>query len=375
MVKTLVEEEITGLGAVPTLWSLMAQPSSGLHKTPVSAPALHHEHRRGDAAFGPRSAAQEPSHDEGLPDVRPHRGVSLDLSSAGRSWTGDRLPWARRFPTPRSSWSTKRESRSQPGEVGELVHRGPTVSMGYWGQPELTARVLRPHPYLPAELGQEEKVVYSGDLVKTDEDGFLYFVGAPRRHDQVLGVPHQPDRGGAGAVPERHACARRRSSGFRTRCSGSRSRHSWFRGTAMRSMAKRSSRSAPSECRATWCRKASRRSRAFRRPGAGRSIIPSSAAARDCRVEPRRVVSPRSISDPPRGELTVGGVPISRIAEEYGTPLFVYDQSVLKTKWSNLRARASGASRDLLLGQSEPDLRHREDVSRSRMRPRDRVWR
>ena len=37
------------------------------------------------------------------------------------------------------------------------------------------------------------------------------------------------------------------------------------------------------------------------------------------------------------GELAIGGVPISRIAEEYGTPLFVYDASVLKTKWSNLR--------------------------------------
>ena len=37
------------------------------------------------------------------------------------------------------------------------------------------------------------------------------------------------------------------------------------------------------------------------------------------------------------GELTIGGVPVSRIAEEYETPLFVYDHSVLKTKWSNLR--------------------------------------
>ena len=37
--------------------------------------------------------------------------------------------------------------RCAPGEVGELVHRGPTVSMGYWGQPELTAKVLRPHPF------------------------------------------------------------------------------------------------------------------------------------------------------------------------------------------------------------------------------------
>jgi acyl-CoA synthetase (AMP-forming)/AMP-acid ligase II len=71
----------------------------------------------------------------------------------------------------------------QPGEVGELVHRGPTVSMGYWGQPDLTARVLRPHPYLREELGQHERVVYSGDLVKTDEDGFLYFVG---RRDAMI---------------------------------------------------------------------------------------------------------------------------------------------------------------------------------------------
>lgn len=64
-----------------------------------------------------------------------------------------------------------------PGEIGELVHRGPTVSLGYWGQPETTARVIRPNPLLPAELGQCEQVCYSGDLVKMDEDGYLYFQG------------------------------------------------------------------------------------------------------------------------------------------------------------------------------------------------------
>jgi len=70
-----------------------------------------------------------------------------------------------------------------PGEVGELVHRGPTVSLGYWGHPELTARVLRPHPWHPHELGAEERVCYSGDLVRKDDEGFLYFVG--RRDNRI----------------------------------------------------------------------------------------------------------------------------------------------------------------------------------------------
>jgi acyl-CoA synthetase (AMP-forming)/AMP-acid ligase II len=67
--------------------------------------------------------------------------------------------------------------RCQPGEVGELVHRGPTVSMGYWGNPEATDRVLKPNPLLAPEVGDVERVCYSGDLVKTDDEGFLYYVG------------------------------------------------------------------------------------------------------------------------------------------------------------------------------------------------------
>jgi acyl-CoA synthetase (AMP-forming)/AMP-acid ligase II len=55
--------------------------------------------------------------------------------------------------------------------------------MGYWGQPELTAKVLRPHPFLPPELGDVERVCYSGDYVKMDEDGFLYFIG---RRDTMI---------------------------------------------------------------------------------------------------------------------------------------------------------------------------------------------
>ena len=70
-----------------------------------------------------------------------------------------------------------------PGEVGELVHRGPTVAMGYWGKEEATNRAYRPNPLAPPELLDVEKVVYSGDLVRKDEEGYLYFLG---REDAMI---------------------------------------------------------------------------------------------------------------------------------------------------------------------------------------------
>ena len=56
------------------------------------------------------------------------------------------------------------------------MHRGPTVALGYWGKPELTSEVFRPHP-------SGEKVCYSGDLVKSDDEGFIYYVG---RRDALI---------------------------------------------------------------------------------------------------------------------------------------------------------------------------------------------
>jgi len=38
------------------------------------------------------------------------------------------------------------------------------------------------------------------------------------------------------------------------------------------------------------------------------------------------------------GELQIGGVPVSQLAEEFGTPLFVYDESVIQRKWDALRS-------------------------------------
>jgi acyl-CoA synthetase (AMP-forming)/AMP-acid ligase II len=67
--------------------------------------------------------------------------------------------------------------RVAPGEVGQLVIRGPHVMQGYWDNPEATAKALRPGP------NPWEKVLYTGDLFYADADGFLYFVG---RTDDII---------------------------------------------------------------------------------------------------------------------------------------------------------------------------------------------
>jgi acyl-CoA synthetase (AMP-forming)/AMP-acid ligase II len=54
--------------------------------------------------------------------------------------------------------------------IGELVIRGANVMQGYWRAPEETARVLRPGK-LPGQ-----SLLYSGDLFRIDEDGYMYFM-------------------------------------------------------------------------------------------------------------------------------------------------------------------------------------------------------
>ncbi|KVD86526.1 AMP-binding protein [Burkholderia sp. ABCPW 14] len=63
-----------------------------------------------------------------------------------------------------------------PNEVGELVHVGACVTLGYWNDPARTALRYRPSPEARPGGAQRETAVWSGDLVRRDDDGFLYFV-------------------------------------------------------------------------------------------------------------------------------------------------------------------------------------------------------
>ncbi|MBX7119741.1 MAG: acyl--CoA ligase [Gemmatimonadaceae bacterium] len=68
-------------------------------------------------------------------------------------------------------------NRLPNGATGELVIRGSNVMRGYWEKPEETAKRLRPGP-IPGEM-----VLYSGDLFRTDDEGWLYFVA---RKDDII---------------------------------------------------------------------------------------------------------------------------------------------------------------------------------------------
>lgn len=181
IVRELARHRITGLAGVPTIWAILTKAAPSLARTPL--PDLRYITNSGGAV--PEASVRR------LREILPRTQIFLmyGLTEAFRSTylppgeidnrptsIGKAIPECEVFPL------TTDGRRAKPGEPGILVHRGPTVSLGYWRRPEETARVLRPNP-LRAAIEGGEIVCWSGDLVYEDEDGFLYFVG---RQDAMI---------------------------------------------------------------------------------------------------------------------------------------------------------------------------------------------
>lgn len=181
IVRALARHEITGLAGVPTIWALLTRAAPSLARTPL--PRLRYITNSGGAV--PTSTVKQ------LRTLLPNTNIYLmyGLTEAFRSTylppeeidrrpnsIGRAIPECEVFPL------TEDGRRAAPGEPGILVHRGPTVSLGYWNRPEDTARVLRRNPLRSADVGGEI-VCWSGDRVVEDEDGYLYFVG---REDAMI---------------------------------------------------------------------------------------------------------------------------------------------------------------------------------------------
>ncbi len=179
--RLLADRHITGLAGVPPLWEVLVGRFSPFLRQQL--PELRYVTNSGGVLRPGTLAAIRKAH----PDTRVF--LMYGLTEAFRSTylppeLIDQCPdsMGREIPGTEILVLDATGRPCGPGEVGELVHRGPTVAAGYWNAPEATSRVFRPHPNAPpGAVG--ETVVYSGDFVRRGEDGLLYYVG---RRDELF---------------------------------------------------------------------------------------------------------------------------------------------------------------------------------------------
>ncbi len=184
VLKAMVNERVTGLTAVPPLYIQLTQ---------MAWPAEIGTHLRYFANTGGRMPRETLNAlRERVPKALPF--LMYGLTEAFRSTylppgEVDRRPDSIGKAIPNAEILVLREDGSEcaPDEPGELVHRGALVGQGYWNDAEKTAERYKPLPVgaggREAGLQMPEVAVYSGDTVRRDVDGFLYFIG---RRDEMM---------------------------------------------------------------------------------------------------------------------------------------------------------------------------------------------
>jgi len=180
VLNALTRERVTGFTGVPPLYIQLTQ---------LNWPEAIAEHLRYFANTGGRMPLETlKALRARLPKSRPY--LMYGLTEAFRSTylppeEIDRRPDSIGKAIPNAEILVLHEDGTAcaPDEPGELVHRGALVGMGYWNDPEKTAERYRPLPGREAGLVLPEIVVFSGDTVRMDEEGFLYFIG---RRDEMI---------------------------------------------------------------------------------------------------------------------------------------------------------------------------------------------
>lgn len=174
ILKRMEQERVTGFPGVPTIFSVLV-------KTDLSMYDLSSLRYLSNTA-----AALPPSH---IAEIRAKFPRVTLFSMYGLTETKRTLylppaqldvrPGSVGIPIPGTEAWVEDENgqRLGAGQTGELVVRGRHVMRGYWNAPEKTALRFRPGA-LPGE-----RLCYTGDLFKTDDEGFFYFVA---RKDDII---------------------------------------------------------------------------------------------------------------------------------------------------------------------------------------------
>lgn len=184
VLKALEQEQVTGLTAVPPLYIQLSQ---------LAWPTGIDSHLRYFANTGgrmPRETLQLLRRQ--VPSAKPF--LMYGLTEAFRSTylppeEVDRRPDSIGKAIPNAEILVLRDDGTEcgPDEPGELVHRGALVGLGYWNDAEKTAERYKPLPpgvgVRDAGLQLPEYAVFSGDSVRRDAEGFLYFIG---RRDEMM---------------------------------------------------------------------------------------------------------------------------------------------------------------------------------------------
>lgn len=190
MVRSLAARECSVVAAVPPLWTQMlrvadfAVPMPVLRVLTCAGGRLNPDGVRALRRAQPRAKLFLMY---GLTEVfrstyLPPDEVDAHPDSMGRAVRGSRVYVVREDGT-----------ECADDEIGELVHAGPTVAAGYWGDVDSTERVFRPNPFAAVGDTSIARAVHSGDLVRRDAEGWLYYVSRRDRMIKTLGYRVSPD--------------------------------------------------------------------------------------------------------------------------------------------------------------------------------------
>ncbi len=178
IIRAVDEQQVTGIAAVPPLWTQLAQLDWG------KASSLRYITSSGGTL--PRPALDHLRN--ALPDTQIF--LMYGFTEAFRSTylqpqELERRPDSIGKAIPNAEVMVLREDGTlcAPGEPGELVHRGALVAMGYWNDAEKTAACFKPLKSQHSGLTIPEIAAWSGDTVRMDADGYLYFI---ERRDEMI---------------------------------------------------------------------------------------------------------------------------------------------------------------------------------------------
>jgi amino acid adenylation domain-containing protein len=174
ILKRMEQERVTGFPGVPTVFAILLQMDLEpynlsslryLTNTAAALPTSHIQQIRAKFSWATLYSMYGLTETKRTlylpPEQLDHRPSSVGIPIPGtEAWIED-----------------EQGERLLPGEIGELVVRGRHVMRGYWRDPEASDARYRPGP-LPGE-----RVCYSGDLFRMDEEGFFYFVS---RKDDII---------------------------------------------------------------------------------------------------------------------------------------------------------------------------------------------